>query len=114
MKRFAMLLAVLMLSNQAFAGLRCDIQEEEDYSVEVNDTATKAAFFDNNSWSVVNAVPNTLVKFAGRDSEGSPLTIVIDYTEGMVQHHSITFQAGGKNITKEMNCTYAKQLNSGI
>ena len=109
-----MLLAVLMLSNQALAGMRCEIQEEEDYSVEMNDRATQAAFFDNNSWSVINAVPNTLVKFQGLDSEGSPLTIMIDHTEGMVQHHYITFQAGGKNITKEMNCTYAKTLNSGI
>lgn len=115
MTKMILTLAVLALSNQAFAGLKCSIEGEEDYSVEVNAKADKAAFFDNNDWSVVPATA-ALGVFKGRDYTGAPLLIKIDFTEGMVQHHAITFDVNGRAKTAAMACVYADDadLNSGI
>lgn len=114
----------MLLSTSAFASTySCEIKGFEDYQVEINLQSNKAAFFDNNDWSVVkfkNMTSSTVMLFSGKDYLGDALKISYDTAEGASlsgKYGRITFLESNKIKNASLaNCRYVKaeELNSGI
>lgn len=98
---------------------RCQVQGFEDYAVEVNLNSEKAAFFDNNSWSVVMlSKPSiSMPVFSGKDDYGDKLTIKFSLLETAPSFGTISFKDANRNQKRELKaCAYVREsdLFSGI
>ncbi|HXH29370.1 MAG TPA: hypothetical protein VNJ01_01035 [Bacteriovoracaceae bacterium] len=111
----------MLLTSSVFASTyNCGVKGFGDYAVEVNLKSKKAAFFDNDNWSVVkltNSSVSTPV-FSGKDNYGDALAIMFDLRESSYLagvFGKVSFVANGRAVARNLiNCKYEQNLNSGI
>ncbi len=122
MKSLLSVLSLVLMSSFAHATeFRCTIPSQEDWAAEINLSNRQAAFFDNDSWTVLNEVPNfhwnstlDFVKFEGRDRSGITIAITMDQRTTWVPFFMISFTDSLQTLELPMSCREVTQLRSGI
>jgi hypothetical protein len=123
MKNLIFVLAIGFVLPAQAATYKCSVENFDDASVEVNLKSSKAAFFDNNEWSILGladspmGAPAALYEFSGQDADGNPLSVAFDSSEIGGAGSKITFVVEGDILeTKSLKCSYVapSELSSGI
>lgn len=112
MKKIILGLVALTSLSTFASSYRCQVQGYEDYAVEINLNSNKAAFFDNNDWSVVKlSKPSvTMPVFSGVDNYGDKLTITFSLLETAPSFGTVSFKEANKVQKRDLKaCTYVEE-----
>lgn len=99
------------------------LNAEDEYSVEINLDSEKAAFFDNDNWSIVELQSinfldtepaQTEYTFSGKDKYNTQLIIIFNLGKPTLNAISYVVEGGTQNKDLECKKVKAKVLNSGI